>query len=580
MKEETLALRKWLDAGNLLLSQSKEFLTFATDNALNILANRIPDKMLSENKGVTLVFAGQYSAGKSSVMKVLTDRQDIAIGEGITTAKANSYDWDGITIIDTPGIHTEIHPDHDEITYKAISEADLLVFVITNELFDDHLASHFRNLAIDRHKASEMMLVVNKMRRCAKGNTLEAQNIIREDLRKVLAPYSPEDLHITFIDAKAALESREEEDKELSEMLWEKSGIDSLTREMNNFIRDKGLKSRYTTALYTLEQTLQEAISKQPGNDIDLAGTEELLLQKRGRLKETESSIHLSADEEIQKAVSQIREIGRNEAEKIHAGADVELVNKELALAQKNVEKITEQLEHTLDVVIGRQIEGLNRKLQALADSEFAKVLLPRLQQKIEQIPISQKNKNDIKIVADSASNLGKFLVKNASSQTGDILTDFFRLNQSSGTPVHQAIKNIGNVLGYKFKPWEAIRWANRVANLGRVLLVAGSIVQFILLLKEDSDAQKQENALRETRDSIRSGFNEAATITEMHFNEATKVYTIDKISSEIANIDSQLEKLHTMHNEKDRVFKTLLELLEKTRSLIKQIQEEENANL
>ena len=60
------------------------------------------------------------------------------------------------------------------------------------------MANHFRKLAIDKDKAGEMILVVNKMERAAEGNTIEQQNIIREDLKKVLFPYTPEQLNLSF----------------------------------------------------------------------------------------------------------------------------------------------------------------------------------------------------------------------------------------------------------------------------------------------------------------------------------------------------------------------------------------------
>lgn len=72
----------------------------------------------------------------------------------------------------------------------------MLVFVVTNELFDSYLAEHFRKLAIDKDKAGEMILVVNKMDRASDGNTEIQQNVIREDLRKVLTPYTPEQLNL------------------------------------------------------------------------------------------------------------------------------------------------------------------------------------------------------------------------------------------------------------------------------------------------------------------------------------------------------------------------------------------------
>ena len=89
-----------------------------------------------KSEKIRLVFAGQYSAGKSSILKMLTGRTDITVGADITTQHTHVYDWNGMEVVDTPGIHTQLRPDHDAISYEAIASADMLVFVITNELFD------------------------------------------------------------------------------------------------------------------------------------------------------------------------------------------------------------------------------------------------------------------------------------------------------------------------------------------------------------------------------------------------------------------------------------------------------------
>ena len=159
------------------------------------------------NKKFQLVFVGQYSAGKSSILKAMTGRKDIKIGAGITTELVHKYDWSDIEVVDTPGIHTEKRPDHDDLSYAAIASADMLVYVVTNELFDANLAAHFRKLAIDRDKAGEMILVINKMTRTSKGNTPEQQEVIREDIQKVIEPYTPAQLGLCFMDAESYLKS-------------------------------------------------------------------------------------------------------------------------------------------------------------------------------------------------------------------------------------------------------------------------------------------------------------------------------------------------------------------------------------
>ena len=580
MATEKFELYQWTTIGNDLLFRSRQCLTTAPSERMQMLAGRIPAEILSSDKSVNLVFAGQYSAGKSSIMKVLTGREDIAIGAGITTEKTHTYDWGGITVVDTPGVHTQLRPEHDEITYRAIADADLLVFVVTNELFDSHLAKHFRNLAIERDKAHEMMLVVNKMRRCAKGNSQEAQNVIREDLRKVLAPFTPEDLRTTFIDAEAALESKTETDGEIAKILLKKSGVDGFTQELNRFVREKGLSSRYTTALYSLEQILQEALASESTGDKDIDALEELLLQRRRALLDTQDRIPRAVEGEIQKASSQIRQEGRKVADMINVSADQKAVDQELQAAQDRVQNLAEQLEKSVQVVIGKHMKALDERVGDIANSELAKELLPRLVHRIEQASISPEAKKNLKKASDISSKLGEFLVRNSFTPKAGTLGGLFKLNQYSGTATHGAVKAIGKFFGKSFKPWEAVKWTRTVANVGRVFAVAGTVLTFVLLIKEDADAAQLEVDLRESRSAVRSGFNDAAHVIEMHFDKATQSYVSSAISSEIENVDSQLDELRNLQQTRSDLFQNLLGLLEETRELIKSIHSTESESV
>ena len=580
MATEKFELYQWTTIGNNLLFRSRQGLATAPSEKMQMLAGRVPAEILSSDKSVNLVFAGQYSAGKSSIMKVLTGREDIAIGAGITTEKTHTYDWGGITVVDTPGVHTQLRPDHDEITYRAIAGADLLVFVVTNELFDSHLAKHFRNLAIERDKAHEMMLVVNKMRRCAKGNSQEAQNVIREDLRKVLAPFTPEDLRTTFIDAEAALESKTETDGEIAKILLKKSGVDGFTQELNRFVREKGLSSRYTTALYSLEQILQEALASESTGDNDIDALEELLLQRRRALLDTQDRIPRAVEGEIQNASSQIRQEGRKVADMINGSADQKAVDQELQAAQDRVQNLAEQLEKSIQVVIGKHMKALDDRVGDIANSELAKELLPRLVHRIEQASISPEAMNNLKKASDISSKLGEFLVRNSFTPKTGTLGGLFKLNQYSGTATHGAVKAIGKFFGKSFKPWEAVKWTRTVANVGRVFAVAGTVLTFVLQIKEDADAAQLEVDLRESRSAVRSGFNDAAHVIEMHFDKATQSFVSSAISSEIENVDSQLDELRNLQQTRSDLFQNLLGLLEETRELIKSIHSTESESV
>ena len=131
----------WARETEQILAMARQALSESHSPDIRDLVQRLPINVQAGEQPISLVFAGQYSSGKSTLLKALTGRDDIATGAGITTEETHSYEWEGVTVIDTPGIHTSLRPDHDATSYEAISNADLMVFVITNELFDSHLGT-------------------------------------------------------------------------------------------------------------------------------------------------------------------------------------------------------------------------------------------------------------------------------------------------------------------------------------------------------------------------------------------------------------------------------------------------------
>jgi GTPase SAR1 family protein len=572
-KKINFEISNWTSAGNALLEKALRSLQSAPSEKVRDLAKRIPVTILSDEETLTLVFAGQYSAGKSTILKALTGRSDIATGAGITTQEAHIYDWHGIKVIDTPGVHTQLRPDHDEISYQAIANADLLVFVVTNELFDSDIAKHFRKLAIEKDKAHEMMLVVNKMRRCVRGNTPEMQDIIREDLRKVLVPFYPEDLRLCFIDAESSIDSLDESDPEFAAVLWRKSGIDAFTAELNNFVRENGLTSRYTTALYNLEQILQEALTAESTGDTDVDAMEELFLQKRRALLEMRDHILRAVEKEIQNIGSKVRQDGRKVADFIHGSAKQAEIDNELQKAQHRVQECAEKCGQTIETLIIKQMEELDERLGNILSSEFAKELSVRLEHRIKDADISPESLSKMKASADVSQKLGKFLVENSFKAGGSgAFGGIFKLANYSGTKTHELVKTIGNFFGKKFKPWEAIKWTKNIAHAGRVFAVAGTLLTFVLQYKEDADAAQLEIDLRESRALIRNGFNDAAHAIETHFDKATGAYITETFNPEIESVDKQLSELREMQQTRSNLFQNLSELLEETRHLVKSL--------
>ena len=181
----------------------------------------------------TVAFIGQYSAGKSTIISALTGRNDIYIDSDIATDKTTSYDWNGIKLIDTPGLWRG-HEDHDEITYDAIEKADLLVFCLTHSLFDSFTLDNFKKLAYNNGYSHKMMLVINKM---SQEGGEEEQKITSyyDSLIKSLEPHRLEEFPICFIDAKDYCEGREDND----DYLLEASRFQTFIDELNKFVKNR-----------------------------------------------------------------------------------------------------------------------------------------------------------------------------------------------------------------------------------------------------------------------------------------------------------------------------------------------------
>ena len=64
---------------------------------LNLDDSALPKVLCDDDSAIKLVFVGQYSAGKSSIIKMLTG-QEVEIDANITTQTAQPYPWALITI--------------------------------------------------------------------------------------------------------------------------------------------------------------------------------------------------------------------------------------------------------------------------------------------------------------------------------------------------------------------------------------------------------------------------------------------------------------------------------------------------
>ncbi len=223
--------------------------------------DKLQENLLQDIKGqqesdaLTVAFVGQYNAGKSTTISALTGRRDIRIDSDVATDKTSSYDWNGIKIIDTPGLFAD-REDHDDITYNAIARADLLVFCLTYMLFDSITVANFKKLAYENKYQWKMMLLVNKMSDEAGESDQKIANYT-ESLAVALKPNNLNEFSLSFIDARDYCEGCDSDD----ELLQEISFFPEFINTLNKFLRDKGSLAKLDTPIRIALGCLDDAKS-------------------------------------------------------------------------------------------------------------------------------------------------------------------------------------------------------------------------------------------------------------------------------------------------------------------------------
>ena len=562
MKQEIVSISDWTQKSELLLPKVKNVL-----NQVGYKESSLPTSVFDVEKPISIVFVGQYSAGKSTIIKALTGIKDIETGGGIKTLETHSYDWNGIEVVDTPGINTTIRPDHDEISYKAIARADMLVYVITEELFDDFVGQNFRKLLLEKDKAAEMILVVNKMADI--GNTEENRLIKLKDMEKVTTPYLPSDLRTVFVDAESYIDSLSEEDPDIAEELKERSNYDQLVETLNEFVADKGISSRLTTVLYKLFDILQGAIPhfQSSTGDDDVDAVEEHMLRERHIISQTSWRIESAVKAIYESAASEIRDKGRYVANDIYDCSDESTAEAMLEKAYSDVNAIASRCEKDVVAKIEELATDCQTQLDEFYNSDFSNSLRFRLDKRKDggNAFINQILKTDW-IARGSSKIIANTTGANAAANG---------LKAFSGSNAHEWVLNIGHYFGHSFKPWEAVKWVKKINIAGKALGVFGVVFSWGMQAKEDIDEDRRNREIRANREKLRASFNDAANGLVIHYNNAMNDLLNENYRKRIGEIDNKVLDIRALRKNKSDACNLLEATQNECRQLISDIHRE-----
>ncbi len=424
-----------------------------------------------------MVLTGQYSSGKSSLIKALTDGAvQPDIDADIATGEVTEYEWDGaVVLVDTPGVQSGLR-SHDELAMDAIGNADFILFVVTVNLFDDASRDFLRRLANGLQMHGQMIVVITQTSKRSAADGVREQ-AVQDALGTVT--YRLPIVEVDSVDYMRGLEGGKNADA-----FKQRSRIDDLRATINRISAERGNLARLRQPLHLVRQLCDEAQALFAQDNTSRAALALLASQAR--------------------AISQRRFM----LDQSFARIDAEFKRDCLVDVVGFVDTASMlpddegQGRTVLEAAEARLIESLERhatefaeRINQLADSEFDTL-------SEELLEIGESNRLDLLLRPSGAVSLdAPDRVRADTSATSSqaaraaIAVDWQKigdlikrgqgwwgagegLQQASGSLGHTLVKDVGHTFGYKFKPWQALKIADKIgkaAKVGGFVISAGT---------------------------------------------------------------------------------------------------------
>ncbi|AFZ45606.1 GTP-binding protein HSR1-related protein [Halothece sp. PCC 7418] len=224
----------------------------------------------------TIAFMGKTKAGKSTLHSILAGQgwDSIGVGKQRTTRSNRFYTWNNIRIIDTPGIGAPDGKSDEETAESIINEADLIVFVVTN---DSQQEIEFEKLKLLREKAKPLCILINvlknfndpcrgdfELKRFLKNpeklfNDQEMQGHFNRIQGYAQKYYGNDYFSIIPVMFLAAQLSYQEQHQQHKDQLWEASRIENFLEQIRLSIVEQGTIRRSQNLLGSTAKPIKDA---------------------------------------------------------------------------------------------------------------------------------------------------------------------------------------------------------------------------------------------------------------------------------------------------------------------------------
>ena len=478
-----------------------------------------------------VVLVGEFNAGKSSIISALTGA-DVPIDADVATSKVADYPWRGLVLVDTPGVQAEATAtDHDQIAREAVVGADLVLFVITNELFNPRLADHLRFVLDDGglSLAKKTCVVVNKVDR-----ETNADEVLITEVAKVLGPHH--DVPIFLCSASKFLQAAKE-GAELKARFEAQSRFRDLVGGLDRFVSNAGMNGRLVAPVSVVCDVLDTLQSEMAGCD-DARKQFEFIRRQRLVIQRLQSRLFDIRKTWKQQAFSAVMSQANEAVKQLSAISQKDDLE---ALFEAGLKQAAGEINQLYDSIEG-ELQGALVQSKAELD-EIGGSALGHFVTNIET-QRAEKVRVEFSTSKPGSANSGAKFAKAA----GKPLQEGLEAAAKNAKGLRNIVYKVGKACGKKFRPYEPTKFGEALAKgagkAGKALPFITAALDFYMQYREEKAKEDKERYLANLRIALRRAFADQAAVEAEVLDDVVVDVSLGSVQKSIAELDQRSEQI------------------------------------
>lgn len=478
-----------------------------------------------------IVLIGEFSAGKSSLISALTGA-DLHIDADVATTSMAEYSWNGLSLVDTPGVQAEdTDTDHDAIAREATLGADLILFVVSNELFNQRLADHLNYVIGDAGLglSKKTSIIVNKIDR-----ETNADEMLLGEITKILG--SHQEIPVYFCSASKYKQASQEESP-IKERFERQSRFLELIKGINSFVDDAGANGRLSTPISVISECLEQ-IQSAVAETIEEKSKLELIRRQRRVLQKLQQRLAEIRKTWKQQAYSTVVSQANDSVEQLSELSRPEDLETLFEAGLKKADGEIVQLYEGLEIDVREALDQASVELDEIGNSPLGKQVAMFETERADKISITfnDSRPND--------SNLTSKLSKSAAKP----LQETLEAAAKNAKGMRDVYYKVGKALGKKFRPWEAIKAGEKIAKVagkfGKAVPFIAAALDFYTQYREEKVKEEKERFLANLRMALRGAFVDQARVEADALEKTVVEISRGPVQESLGKLESEEDQI------------------------------------